>query len=139
MFQIGDLVVYGNNGVYQVEEIGPLKIQSKDEMRVYYTLGSIKEKKKKVYVPVDSTKSSLRNVITREETLDLLQRLPKIELLTVENEKAREQRYKDTLNTHRCEEWIRIIKTLHKRKDDRRLRGKKVTSLDARYLQIAQK
>ena len=41
MYEIGQLIVYGNEGVCRVEEIGTPKISGVDKHRDYYTLAPI--------------------------------------------------------------------------------------------------
>ena len=70
MYEIGQLIVYGNEGVCRVEEIGTPKISGVDKHRDYYTLAPI-YREGKVFTPVDS-KVFMRPVITREEALALI-------------------------------------------------------------------
>ena len=53
MYEIGQLIVYGNEGVCRVEEIGTPKISGVDKHRDYYTLAPI-YREGKVFTPVDS-------------------------------------------------------------------------------------
>ena len=72
MYEIGQLIVYGNEGVCRVEEIGTPKISGVDKHRDYYTLAPI-YREGKVFTPVDS-KVFMRPVITREEALALIRK-----------------------------------------------------------------
>ena len=38
MFAVGDLVVYGGEGVCRVEKIGPSELRGADKEKLYYTL-----------------------------------------------------------------------------------------------------
>ena len=138
MFEVGELVVYGNKGVFKVEAIGVLDgmFQSGKE---YYTLRSVRSSSQMVYIPVQSEKSPLRKVITKEQSLDLLERLPGLGQLEIKNEKLREQTYRESMDKHECEEWMKVLKTLYNRMQERRLRGKRATSMDERYMQVAKK
>lgn len=140
MFEIGELVVYGNRGVFQVVSIGALENMSNVEGdKQYYTLKGLRKNEQIVYVPVENQRGALRKVISKEHTLELIERLPQIHPLQVENEKFREKRYRESMDKHECEEWMKVIKTLYDRIQERRLRGKKATSMDERYMQIAKK
>lgn len=139
MFKIGELVVNGNRGVFQVETIGPLDMLHVSADKMYYTLRSVRGQEQTVYIPVNSQKSSLRKVISKEQTLDLIARLPMLNPLDVENERGREQKYKESMEKHECEEWMKMVKTLYGRTQERRTRGKRVTSVDEKYMQIAKK
>lgn len=139
MFKIGEMVVNGNRGVFQVEAVGPLSMEHVDGGKQYYTLRSVWKSSQTAYIPVDSEKCPLRRVISREQTLDLIDRLPEIGTLGVVSEKDREQRYKESMERHQCEDWIRMLNTLYRRVQERKRRGKRVTSMDERYLHTARK
>ena len=136
MFKVGDYVVYGNTGVCKIEDIGPLSIGSSD--KEYYTLVPVYGRNSKLYTAVDSDKVVIRPIMTRQESDALIDEMEEIDALSIGDEKRREEIYKETMRTCDCKEWVRIIKTLYTRKMDRLSRGKKVTSSDERYLQMAE-
>lgn len=138
MFQLGEKVVCGSKGVCSVEDMTTLNISGVDKEREYYILKPLYMVASTVYVPVDTADGSLRRVLTEEEAKALISTIPQIPLITISNEKFLEQEYKNCLKTDRCEEWIRIIKTIWQRKQKRLEAGRKVTAVDARYLKIAQ-
>ena len=136
MFKVGDYVVYGNTGVCKIEDIGPLSIGSSD--KEYYTLVPVYGRNSKLYTAVDSDKVVIRSIMTKQESDALINEMEEIDALRIGDEKRREEIYKETMRTCDCKEWVRIIKTLYSRKMDRLSRGKKVTSSDERYLQMAE-
>ena len=136
MFNVGDYVVYGNTGVCRVEDIGPLSIGSSDKN--YYTLAPVYGRNSRIYAVVDSDKVVIRPTMTRTESDALIDEMEEIDALLVCDEKKREEIYKETMKSCDCKEWVRIIKLLYVRKMDRLARGKKVTSSDERYLQMAE-
>ncbi|MBR5247424.1 MAG: CarD family transcriptional regulator [Lachnospiraceae bacterium] len=138
MFRIGEKVVCGSKGVCSVEKITTLDISGVDKMREYYILKPLYMVASTVYVPVDTAGSSLRRVLTYEEAQELIKRMPRIQMMSISNEKFLEQEYKNCLKTDLCEEWVKLIKTIWSRMQKRIEVGRKVTALDARYLKIAQ-
>jgi len=128
--------VYGNTGVCKIEDIGPLSIGSSD--KEYYTLVPVYGRNSKLYTAVDSDKVVIRPIMTKQESDALINEMEEIDALRIGDEKRREEIYKETMRTCDCKEWVRIIKTLYSRKMDRLSRGKKVTSSDERYLQMAE-
>ncbi len=136
MFKVGDYVVYGNTGVCKIEDIGPLSIGNSD--KEYYTLVPVYGRNSKLYTAVDSDKVVIRPIMTKQESDALINEMEEIDALRIGDEKRREEIYKETMRTCDCKEWVRIIKTLYSRKMDRLSRGKKVTSSDERYLQMAE-
>lgn len=138
MFEIGEYVVCGNKGVCVVEEITTLNISGVDKERAYYILKPKYLSGSTVYVPVDSSKESIRKVLAPEEARKLIDAIPDISLLTIANEKLSEQTYRDSMKTNQCVEWVRIIKTIHLRKQKRLQAGRKVTAVDAKYSRLAE-
>lgn len=56
----------------------------------------------------------------------------------VQEEKSREQMYKEAIRTYDCDTLVEIIKTLYLRKQSRIQDGKKVLSSDEQYLRKAE-
>jgi CarD family transcriptional regulator len=80
----------------------------------------------------------MRKILTKQEATTLINRMPEIETIWVANEKFREENYKKAMRAYDCEEWIKIIKTLYLRKEERKAEGKSVTATDERYLKTAE-
>ena len=118
MFEVGEYIVYGCKGVCQVEEITHIDIPGSNKDRLYYVLAPLEDRNGKIYAPTEE--------------------MPQIEELWVVNEKQRELQYKEALKTCDFRAWISIIKTLYFRKKERIAQGKKITSLDERYLKAAE-
>lgn len=138
MFEIGEYVVCGNKGVCVVENITTLDIAGVDRERKYYILKPKYQKGSTVYVPVDSPKDSMRPVIRREEAQKLIDTITDVPLLAITNEKLSEQIYRECLKSGNCEEWVRILKTIWRRKQERLRAGRKETAVDARYFHMAE-
>ncbi len=137
MFEIGEYIVYGMNGVCRVEEIGTMNLGGIDSDKLYYTLLPLYAKGSRVFTPVDNQKVIMRNVITREEACSLIDEMKDVELIEVTDDKHRELAYKEALKTCDCREWIRIINTILKRKEERLAQGKKMSACDEKYLKQA--
>lgn len=106
--------------------------------RLYYVLAPVSQKGGKIFTPVDNEKTPMRRVLTREEATSLIDRIPEIEELWISSEKLRENKYKECMRSGDCREWIRIIKTLYLRNQERSAQGKKVTATDEKYLHMAE-
>ncbi|MCR5419559.1 MAG: CarD family transcriptional regulator [Lachnospiraceae bacterium] len=138
MYNVNDMVVYGNQGVCEVVKIGTLSMSMVDKKKKYYTLRPIYQREAAVYVPVDNVTAVMRPVISKTEAEDLIRKIPDIDYAWITNEQERETQYKNALKTCDCEELVKIIKTLFKRKKTRIDEGKKVTVVDERYFRQAE-
>lgn len=138
MFEAGSYIIYGTKGVCKVEAIGTLNLPGVDGHRLYYTLSPVNERNGTIYTPVENSKVAMREVISREDALALIEEIPSIESLWITNEREREQLFQKALLTCDCREAIKIIKTLYLKKQQRLAAGKNATAMDQKYLQYAQ-
>ncbi len=137
MFAVGDYIIYGNNGVCKVESIGPLDHGSSNG-RLYYTLTPVYTKGSRVFTPIDNDKVIMRSIITKEEALEIVDDITNIEVLWIQEERKREESYKNALKTCDCRELIKIIKEINLRRQAKNAEGKKITNSDEYYLNMAE-
>ena len=57
MYEVGDLIVYGRTGICEVTEITTLKMDGVPKDKLYYILRPVREKRGKVFTPVDNEKN----------------------------------------------------------------------------------
>lgn len=138
MFQVNDIVIYGNHGVCEITEVGTLKMPMVDQEKLYYTLRPVYRRDSAVYAPVENRKIIMRPIVTKEEAEQLIMQISEIETVWIVNEKAREVQFKEALQTCDCKELVKIIKTLYQRKQQRLESGKKVTVVDEKYFRQAE-
>ncbi|MGN0431783.1 MAG: CarD family transcriptional regulator [Lachnospiraceae bacterium] len=138
MFEIGEYVVCGNNGVCLIKDITTLHMSGVDKKRKYYILKPVYAESSTVYVPVDTLQASIRRVLSRKEADTLLSAIPQIQMLTIKDEKSAESQYRECMQSNRCDEWAKLLKTLHFRRKCRLEKGHKVTAVDSRYYKLAE-
>ena len=138
MFEKGAYVVYGTKCVCKIEEITELDMKGSDEGRLYYVMHPCFQKGSTVFTPVDSGKTVMRPVMSREEAESLVDGIPQIEVLWEKNDKERERQYKEAIKSGDPREWIRIIKTSYLRGQKRQAQGKKATTVDERFFHAAE-
>ncbi len=138
MFEIGELIIYGGNGVCRVEKIGPIDTGMGTKGRMYYTLNPLKNKDSRIFTPVDNEKVIMRPTMTKEDALALIDQIQNVETLWIGDERRRETEYKEAVRKCDCREYVKIIKTIYLRKEARLADGKKVTAVDERYYAIAE-
>lgn len=138
MFEKGDVIIYGNDGVCTVEKIGPLDSKLTTKGRIYYTLQPVYRKESRIFTPADNEKVCMRSVISKKEAMELIDDIVNIEFLWITDEKGREYEYKEAIRKCDCRELVRIIKTIYSRKQSRIAEGKKVTAVDDKYFHLAE-
>ena len=133
MFEKGDYIVYGNSGVCEVMNIGPMEMTGVTKGKLYYTLRQVYSDGGTIFTPIDNEKIVMRLVYGKDEVLSLLGTISCTELLEIEEEKKREEIYKEVLKVCDFHKLISLIKLILFRKKTREEMGKKMASLDERY------
>lgn len=138
MFDVGDFVVYGSNGVCRITQVGPIDCPGVDQKKIYYTMTPCYIRDSSIFTPVDNDRVVIRKVMSQDEAEKFLNRLDEIETMPVEEEKKRELLYKQALLTCEPDRIVSLIKTIYERMQERIAEGKKVTSSDSKYFHIAE-
>ena len=138
MFKKDQLIMCGGHGVCRVVDVTGNPIDRLDKVRKYYVLEPVFEKGSTVYTPVDNEKVVMRRIMNKEEAEELVDKITQINTVWIQEEKNREQMYKEAIRTYDCQSLVQIIKTLYLRKQDRLKEGKKVLSSDEQYLRKAE-
>ena len=110
MFEIGDYVLNATNGICKISEIVELDMSGDKQLKSYFLLRPVEEENDRVYIPVDNADKRIRKVITQDEALAVLNRVPEIEALAVKNEKERETRYKEAVRSCEPDSVISLLK-----------------------------
>ncbi len=137
MFKAGDLVSKIGDGICRVTQISDLAFGGKPK-RAYYELEPIAKSGSKIFIPVANSEDRMRAVMNQSQALELIDKIPSLEPVTVDNEKQREHQYQMALQSNRPEQWAQVIKTIYYRREERFAEGKKNTSVDNRYFKIAE-
>ncbi|MGO4944992.1 CarD family transcriptional regulator [Blautia sp. Sow4_E7] len=137
-YEVGDFVSKPVTGICEIEDILYPSPQDEKNDKLYYLMKPIEDEKEKIYVPVSSQVSRLRLCLTKDEAWDLIERIPEIPTAWTDNEKMREQKYKEAVKANDPEALVAIIKMIYQRKQKRLSQGKKCTATDARYFQVAE-
>lgn len=138
MFEIGELVIYGGEGVCRVERIGTAQIAGADKGRMYYTLVPL-YRSGQVLTPVD-TKVLMRPVMTREQAEELLAVLPELEpeRIAAVGVRAAKDFYHSLIMSYDCRRLAALIKAVSRKRAAALAHGKKASQLDERYLKRAE-
>ena len=138
MFNIGDLIIYGNAGVCRVTEIGKPPLSGVPDDQEYYTLTPYYADNSVIFTPCNNQKVVMRPIVSRDQADALIKQIPSIGCLGITDEKKREECYKDIIRSCDPEKFVSIIKTIYQRKQQRLSEGKKVTASDEKYFQMAE-
>ena len=138
MYKKGDHVIKIPEGICEIEDVGCLDISGVNKNKEYYILAPINQKGSKIYIPVDNAHGRIRNMISKEDAIAFIKSIPDIDEKDIQNEKMREQEYKEAILSGNNKKIASILKLIYSRKQTRADQGKKLPSTDERYFKLAE-
>lgn len=135
MLQVGDYVVSSANGICKIEE--EVEQNWSGKKKTYFMLLPVKEKGTKLYIPIDTAEQRIRKAMDYDEAEDFIDSLGSVLELKIENDKLRENEYKQAVYSGEPSRIASVIKTIYVRMQKRLVQGKKTTAIDERYLKTA--
>lgn len=138
MYQVGEKIIYGSNGVCVIDEIKLIEAPHTQQLQQYYVIRPMFQECR-ISVPVD-TSVFMRPVISAEEARALVDSIPGIDAQPYYNSALRQlQEYYDAkLSTHRCEDLIELTMSLHRKKMKTVEQKRKFGAIDERYMKRAE-
>ena len=132
-YKVGDYLMHERSGVCKVCDISEEALDGKGSEKLYYSLQPVFEKSSKVLTPVDS-KVRMRDVMTREETEELLSKGPSLPFIREKNPRAAAEIFKEKIETFDLYDLATVVKTIYLRKQLRLALGKKTMSSDEKIM-----
>ncbi|MBR6403330.1 MAG: CarD family transcriptional regulator [Eubacterium sp.] len=138
MFDVGDYIIYGSNGVCKITNVGPMKVSGLSKDKLYYTLIPCYIRDSEIFTPVDNERVVMRKVMTKDEAVRFVDGIKAIGKLKIIEEKKRENEYRQAILSCDPKVLVELMKTIKERMDARLADGKKITASDAKYFHIAE-
>ncbi len=139
MYQVGELIIYGPEGVCRVDAVGPLAMRGARKGIDYYTLSPLGQGGQ-IYAPVDSSTSS-RPVMTRDEALALIEKIPDVpaEVCDLSNPRLLGEHYQVLLGSGDCLDLVRLLREIYAKGREAEARGRRLSQVDLRSRDRAEK
>lgn len=138
MYSVGDYVVKAAEGVCRIEAIQPLDMPNIPKDTLYLNLVPVENPSVKLYLPQDHAQEKLRDVITEEEAVSLISRMPDIKPADIPEAKQRDKVYKEALLSSNPEQLVAVIKAIYARNTKRQSEGKKNGAVDEHFFKAAE-
>ena len=137
MYQVGDRIVYGSEGVCTVMAVGEAPLSAMDQSRMYYTLRP-EFRVGVIYAPTDVS-VRMRPVLTREEAWSLIRGIPALDEERREPMDAKQAaaEYKAQLQDYECADLLRLIRLIYNKNREAIRLGKSYGQTDERFLKRA--
>ena len=139
MYKIGSIVVYGTEGLCKICDITERTFGK--ETSEYYVLSPLSNEAETVFVPRNNEKvlKRMRPILSKERASELLEAAPSEYGEWVENDRERQQMYKQILLCGSSEDLLMMTRTLYLHQIELLERGRKLHAADERFLKEAEK
>ena len=133
MFNIGELVMYGSEGVCRISAICEESFGGASAR--YYELIPEYRANTSVLVPVDNEKltAKMHPLLTPDEVETLVSTIPDVRTEWIENENKRKERYKQMLSSGDRSDLVCILKTLYNHRIECVKKERKLHAVDERF------
>ena len=138
LFNIGDTVVYGAQGICRIAGFDTKTIGKADIK--YYVLKPMFNENTAVFVPVENATltEKMKSVLTKSQAEQLILKIDDIDVIKFSGENQKREQYKAVLASNDREKLISLIKTIRLERDIRRDSGKKLNINDEQTLRKAE-
>ncbi len=138
MFKINDYIMYGLIGICQVKDIE--KVKDRDNLeKEYYILNPIDDENTIIKIPTENKNIRMRLILSKEQVGLLIKEMPEMKIEWIENERERSHDFNLSLKSGKCEEWAKLVKTIHLKRKEKKLEGKKINLADENIMKAAEK
>lgn len=139
MFKKNDYIVYGSMSVCKVVDI----VEEENVYigrKSYYVIQPVySDKNTIIKVPVDSKKVFMRHLLSEKEIMSIIESIPNIEVLRIDNDKQRSEHFKSIIKNSVCEELTQLVKSIIIDKQEKLSIGKKLSKTDEEFKKAAEK
>lgn len=140
MFELNDVLVYGNNGVCRIADIRKERFTAaKEEM--YYILSPVFGKQSKLYVPMQNIKlvEKLRPVMYKDDLTSMLSAAKQVNVKWNSDDRIRDEEFHSTVANGLSTELLVLIKNILFHKIELKDKIKKLHASDERMLALSEK
>lgn len=138
MFQVNDVIIYGNQGVCEIIDIEEKTING--TKKEYYVLKPIQYQGSTIYAPTNNEiiRKKMRRLLTVNEINALIDSMPDEKTVWIDNVNERKECYKNLLASGNHSAMIQMIKTIYAQKKEREAAGKRLHVMDEHFFKDAE-
>lgn len=134
MFNIGDIFIYGANGVCKISDIKKEKFAG--EVKTYYLVTPYFNEKETIFVPVDNEilVGKMKRILEKTEMLEMIKSIPSQNNIWTDNINLRKEEFKKIIKGAKRMELLSLLKTLYERKEALASEGKSLSVYDEKFM-----
>ena len=135
-FTTGDKIIYGGNGVCEIEDIKDISFCRGNAEKFYVLKQMFVPRSNIIYVPFDNANqvSKFKKVISKKEAMAIISRIPIKGVEWIEDRNARKAAFNEILAGGSREEIVSMISLIESHRDELAKEGKKLNAQDERVL-----
>lgn len=137
MFNVGDLILYGNTGVCEVTDTITQNVADTDQL--YYVLKPLYQSCT-ISTPVNNAKVFMRPIISRAEADQLIDDIPSVPAEVYHNRVSSQLagHYEESFQSHNCSDLIALTKSLYAKRQFVAEQKRKFSAIDERFMKRAE-
>lgn len=139
MYKVGDLIIYGNTGVCRIADITSRNFEGIEQEQLFYVLKPLYQNFT-IATPINNTKVFMRPIITRDEAVRLIDKIPTISAEAYHNQAISQlvEHYKESLRTHDCSDLLELCMSIYAKKQDVEQQNRKFGAVDEKFMKRAE-
>ena len=139
MYQVGDLIIYGNSGVCKVTDITNQNLTGTENEQTFYVLKPLFQNCT-ISTPVNTTKVFMRPIISTDEANRLIDTIPSVqpEMSNISDLRQLTAHYEAYFQTHDCADLIELSMSIYEKKQMLKEQKRKFGTIDERYMKRAE-
>jgi len=139
MYQIGDLIIYGNMGVCEITGITVPDLHGVNQEQLYYVLKPLYQECV-IYTPVTNTKVFMRPIISAAEAERLIDMIPSVQAEAYYNTSLQQlaEYYEASIGTHDCADLIELTMSIYAKKQYIEQQKRKLGQVDEKFMKRAE-
>lgn len=138
MYQVDDIICYGSSGICTITGVTLRKV-GKTPVE-YYVLKPLFQGSSTIFVPTGNATlvGRMRPVLSRNEILDMIDRLPVAEEVWIDSDSVRQSFFRDILQTGDPNQILHLLKNLYLHQTKCRNTGRKFRAIDEKVMKEAE-
>jgi len=139
LYQVGDLIIYGNTGVCEVTDIMIKDLFGTDIEGNFYVLRPLYQNCT-ISTPVNTTKVFMRPIISKDEAVRLIDSIPTIKAKQSNITDLRQltEHYDSYFKTYDCADLIELSMSIYEKRQALKEQKRKFGAIDERYMKRAE-
>ena len=139
MFNVGDVIIYGTQGVCRIVGIEEKAISG--AKKNYYVIKPVNDIGPTIFAPTSNENilKKMRKLLTEEEINKLIDSMPDEKMVWMSNVNERKELYKALLAGGDHAALIQMIKALYANKKEREAAGKRLHMMDENFFKDAER